>query len=154
MLDTPEIAQTEVQPAAVIRLTVPRAAIREVMGPGLGEIRAALAAQGIAAAGPWFTHHFRMDPAVFDFEIGVPVATPVVAAGRVQPGQLPTSRVARTTYHGGYEGLPAAWAEFDEWIRAKRHKPATDLWECYITGPESGFDPAGWRTQLNRPLVG
>jgi hypothetical protein len=31
---------------------------------------AAVAAQGIAPAGPWFTHHLRMDPATFDFEIG------------------------------------------------------------------------------------
>ncbi len=28
-----------------------------------------------------------------------------------------------------------------------------DLWECYAAGPESGPDPAKWRTELNRPLL-
>ena len=67
MLDAPEILQTAAQAIAFIALEVPRADIRNVMAPGLAELRAALAAQGVAPTGPWFTHHFRMDPAVFDF---------------------------------------------------------------------------------------
>jgi effector-binding domain-containing protein len=153
MLDNPIIVESAAQSAAVLHLTVPRAEIRHVMGPGLGEIRAALVAQGIAATGPWFTHHFRFDPAVFDFEIGVPVGATVAPVGRVQSGQLRAARVARTTYHGGYEGLGAAWGEFDDWIKANGHKPATDFWECYVAGPESGPEPAGWCTQLTRPLL-
>ncbi len=58
-----------------------------------------------------------------------------------------------TVYHGPYEGLGPAWAEFDAWIAAERHAPASDLWECYVAGPESNPDPATWRTELNRPLT-
>jgi effector-binding domain-containing protein len=152
-LDSPQVAQTAAQPAAVIRLTIPRAEIRKVMGPGLHEIMAAIAAQGVAPAGPWYTHHLRMDPEIFDFEIGVPVAAPVAAAGRVKPGGLPATRVARTTYHGSYEGLAAAWGQFDAWVAAHGHTPATDLWECYVAGPESSPEPADWRTELYRPLI-
>ena len=123
------------------------------MGPGISELRATIAAQGIAPAGPWFNHHLRMDPDIFDFEISVPVTTPVVAAGRVQPGQLLARKVARTVYHGPYEGLPAAWSEFEAWIAANGHSPAADLWECYVAGPESNPDPATWRTELTRPLT-
>jgi hypothetical protein len=43
------------------------------MGPGLRELMAVAAAQGIAPTGPWFSHHLRMDPDIFDFEISVPV---------------------------------------------------------------------------------
>ena len=154
MLDKPQIVQTEAQLAAIIRFTIPRAEIRNVMGPGIGELMAAIAAQGIAPAGPWFTHHLRMDPDTFDFEIGVPVTAPVTAAGRVQPGQLLATRVARTVFHGEYEGLGAAWGEFDAWIAAEGHTPGADLWECYVAGPESNPDPATWRTELNRPLTG
>ena len=110
MLDTPQIAQTTNQLTAVIRLTIPRAEIRNVMGPGIAELMAAVAAQGIGPAGPWFTHHLRMDPATFDFEICVPVTAPVAASGRVKAGHLPATTVARTTYHGSYEGLGGAWA--------------------------------------------
>ena len=154
MLGTPQITQTAAQETAVIRLTIPREEIRNVMGPGIGELMAAIAAQGIAPAGPIFSHHLRMDPDTFDFEIGVPVTTPVAAAGRVKPGQLPATKVARTVYRGPYEGLGAAWGEFDAWIAAQGLKPGPDLWECYVAGPESGPDPATWRTELNRPLLG
>ena len=154
MLDTPQIAQTTNQLTAVIRLTIPREEIRNVMGPGIAELMAAVAAQGIAPAGPWFTHHLRMDPATFDFEICVPVTAPVAASGRVKAGHLPATTVARTVYHGPYEGLGSAWCEFGEWIATEGHKPAANLWECYAAGPESNADPATWRTVLNRPLIG
>ncbi|MGH7712735.1 MAG: GyrI-like domain-containing protein [Gemmatimonadaceae bacterium] len=153
MLDTPQITQTAAQQTAIIRLTIPRDEVRNVMGPGIGELMATVAAQGIAPAGPWFTHHLRMDPGTFDFEIGVPVTAPVAATGRVKPGQLPATKVARTVFHGSYEGLGAAWRELDAWIADEGHTPAADLWECYVAGPESNPDPATWRTELNRPLT-
>jgi effector-binding domain-containing protein len=152
MLDEPQIVQTTAQPAAVIRFTIPRAEIRTVMGPGHKELMAAVAAQGVATAGPWFSHHLRMDPGIFDFEIGVPVASPISAAGRVMPGELPAAKVVRTVYHGPYEKLGDAWGELDAWIKAAGYTPAPDLWEVYLAGPESSPGPATFRTELNRPI--
>jgi len=154
MLDKPQIIQTDARRTAVIRLTVPREEIRNVMGPAIAEVMAVVAAQGMSPAGPVFSHHFRMAPDTFDFEVGVPVNAPISAAGRVKASQLPAATVARTVYHGPYEGLGAAWAEFDAWIASEGHKAAPDLWECYVAGPESNPDPATWRTELNRPLAG
>jgi effector-binding domain-containing protein len=153
MIDTPKITTTEALTTAMIHVTGPRSEIQKVMGPGIQELQAALDAQGIKATGPWFTHHLRMDPKVFDFEICLPVAAPVAAAGRVKPGKLPATKVARTVYHGPYEDLGAAWGELGAWIKAQGLTPADDLWECYVAGPESGPDPAKWRTELNRPLA-
>ncbi len=153
MIDTPQIVKTAEQQTALIHLTVPRDEIQKVMGPGYTELMAALSAQGIKPTGPWFTHHLRMDPAIFDFEICVPVAGPISPVGRVRAGRLPASRVARTIYHGPYEGLPEAWTEFQAWIAAQGHTAAVDLWEVYAAGPETSNDAAAWRTELNRPLV-
>jgi len=153
VLDTPQIVETAAQPAAVIHITVPRKEIQNAMGPGLGEVRAVLARQGIEPAGPWFTHHLRLSRESFDFEIGIPVSAPVAPAGRVVPGQLPAATVARTVYHGEFEGLGGAWGEFEGWIRAGGHTPRPDLWERYLVGPEATADPALWRTELNRPLA-
>ena len=152
MIDTPEIAPTTEQRAAVIHLTVPRSQISEVMGPAIGEVMATVQAQGIAMTGPVFSYHFRMDPDTFDFEVGVPVATPVAPSGRVISSVLPARRVARTVYHGGYEGLGDAWSQLNDWIASEGHGTAPDLWERYLVGPESGPDPAAWTTELNRPL--
>lgn len=153
MLERPQIVQTQATRTAVIRLTIPRAEIQNVMGPGMAEVVAAVTAQGIGPAGPLFSHHFRMAPDTFDFEIGVPVTAPVFAVGRVKAGELPAATVARTVYHGPYEGLGDAWGEFEAWIAAEGLRAAPNLWERYVAGPESSPDPAKHRTELNRPLV-
>ncbi len=145
MLDEPQILQTSARLTAFIPVVIPRERIREVMGPGLEEVKAAVAAQGIELTGPWFTHHVRLDPDVFDFEISVPVASPVTASGRVQAGEWPAMTVARTVYHGGYEGLGAAWEEFDERVGAHDHVLMPDLREVYLVGPWENADPARGR---------
>ena len=138
---------------AMIHLTIPRSEIRSAMGPGIGELMAAAGAQGIGPIGPWFTHHLKMDPEVFDFEICVAVTAPVAAVGRVVAGQRSAAKVARTVYHGPYEGLAGAWGEFKNWIVANGHAQSPDLYECYVAGPESSANPADWRTELTQPLI-
>lgn len=153
LIETPQVLQVAPTLYACVALTVPREQIQHVMGPGLREVHTVLAAQGIAPAGPWFTHHLRVDPAVFELEICVPVAQAVRASGRVRPGELRAATVARTRYRGPYEQLGAAWGEFMAWIAAAGHTPAVDLWECYLAGPEASADPRDWCTELNRPLI-
>jgi effector-binding domain-containing protein len=153
MIEAPEIAQTAAQFTAIIHLTIPRSEVRSAMEPGISEVIAAAKAQGIGPAGPWFTHHLKMDPAIFDFEICVPVTAPAAAVGRVKPGEMPAMRVARTIYLGPYEGLGAAWSEFKGWIAANGHVPGPDLYERYLTGPESTANPGDWRTELSQPLT-
>ncbi len=154
MIETPQIIQTSEILSAVIRLNIPREEIRNVMGPALEELYSTIAAQRIELAGPWFTHHLRMIPDRFDFEVCIAISTPVTASGRVEPGICPAMKVARTVYHGSFEGLGSAWGEFDDWIAANGHPSATDLWERYLVGPDSSPEPADWRTELNRPLMG
>jgi len=103
-------------------------------GSGLSELKAAVAAQGIATTGAWFDHHFRRPTDTFAFEICLPV-------------------VARTIYHADYDGLGAAWGEFEAWMVANGHKTGPDFWQCYLMDPESNTDPSTWRTELNRPLI-
>jgi len=154
MIDTPEIVLTEARRAAVIRLTIPREEIRSVMGPAIGEVMGVLAAQGIVAAGPVFSHHFRMDPDFFDFDMGVPVEADVLPDGRVKEGHLPGVKAARTVHLGPYEELGAAWGELQAWVESRGLERAADLWECYLVGPESGPDSSIWRTELVQPLLG
>jgi lipopolysaccharide export LptBFGC system permease protein LptF len=62
MLAAPEIIMTNVQEAAVIRLTIPRSEMMKVFGPAVGELMAALAAQGMEPVGAVFAHHLKMSP--------------------------------------------------------------------------------------------
>ena len=146
MIDKPNIVRTEAQPAAVIHVTVAKDKIREVMGPGLKELRDTLAAQGIEPTGPWFTHHLRLDSSQWDFEIGLPITAPIKPEGRVKPGELPALTAARTVYRGDYEGLGTGWGELMSWIKAAGHVAASSLWEVYL-------EETPCRTELTRPLV-
>jgi effector-binding domain-containing protein len=154
MLDKPQIVQTADQPAAVIRLKIPREEIQKVMGAGIQELIATVQAQGVGPAGPVFSHHLRMDPGTFDFEIGVPVKAPVKETERVKNGKLAgRPKVARTVYRGPYEGIGPAWGEFNQILKAQGLEIAGDLWEVYVAGPETGPDASQWQTELNRPLA-
>ncbi len=153
MISTPEIIQIEAEPAAVIHIRTPRSEMVKVFGPAVAELMAALAEQGVEPDGAVFAHHLEMTPDYFDFELGVRVSAKVAAVGRVQPGQLPAARVARTIYSGPYEGLSSAWGAFGDWIKANGHEAAGNLWEIYSVGPHSTPDPSDWRTELVRPLV-
>ena len=153
MIEPLRVLQTTPQLVAFIPIQVPSEDIRKVMGPGLAELRAAVAAQNVAIVGPWFTHHVRNPSDVFDFEICLPIATPVAPENRMKPGQWPAMKVAQTTYHGGYESLGAAWGEFMGMIKAAGHKTADGLYESYAVGPEASADPGAWRTVLSKPLI-
>ena len=154
MIDPPQVMECAAQPAAVIHLAIPREEIRNVMGPGYSELMAVITEQGVTPVGPWFSHHHKMEPDTFDFDIGIPVAQPITPSGRVRAGELPAATVARTVYHGGYEGLGDGWGEFQKWMADEGLEAAPDLWEVYSVGPESSPDPADWRTELSRPIVG
>jgi effector-binding domain-containing protein len=153
MISTPAIIQTEAHAAAVIYITTPRNEMMKVFGPAVSELLLALAAQGVEPIGAIFAHHLKMLPGIFDFELGIKVTAPVTATGRVKPGELPATKVARTIYSGPYEGLPSAWGEFDAWMKANSHEPAENLWELYSVGPQSTSNAADWRTELNRALA-
>src|SRR5258708_4248843 len=108
MIDTPQILDSSAQQTATIHLTVPRAKMQSVMGPAMQEVMAAVSAQGAKPTGPMFSYHLKLPSDVFDFEVGVPLAKPFVASGRVMPSELPKARIARTIYRGPYEGSGAA----------------------------------------------
>lgn len=154
MISTPEVLQTGAQPAAVIHIKVPRSEMQTVFGPAVSELMAVLSAQGIEPLSAVFAHHLTTSASDFDFELGAVIAGAVTPSGRVKPGQLPAARVARTTYTGPYEGLHEAWNQFQTWMQVNGHDPAGSLWELYAVGPQSTDDPAGWRTELTRPLAG
>lgn len=152
MLGTPHISQTVEQNTACIDLVIPRTKMMEVFGPAVDELVATLTAQGMPPAGSAFSHHFRMSPDMFHFEVGFVTAAPITPAGRVKPGRWPAQEVAHAVYYGHYDGLASAWSQFNAWMETNKLSQAEDLWEHYVAGPHSNPDPATWRTELYRPL--
>jgi effector-binding domain-containing protein len=154
VIDTPSVGNTTPQLLAKIRFALPRSQLRAVLGPAIGEVKATVAAQGIAAAAPWFTHYFRIDPLHADFEVCVPVTRRVAETGRVRADEWPATSVARTIYHGAYEGLAGGWSDLKLWVRANGYAAGEGRRECYAVGPESRTGSRHWRTELLLPLRG
>jgi effector-binding domain-containing protein len=154
MIDPPQIVQTAAQTTAVIPLRLKMADMPKFVGPAIGELMKAVAEQDVGPAGPWFIRVLERSTDVIDCEVSVPVRAAVKPTGRVKPNTLPATTVARTIHHGGYEGMPAAWGELDAWVAKSGRKPAANLWDVYVVGPETSKNPADWRTEMNRPLVG
>jgi effector-binding domain-containing protein len=153
MLSAPHVAQTSVRQVAAIRLNILRSEMPAYFGPAAQEIFASLAAQQVQPVGALFAHHFQMPPDRFDFELGIEVANPISAAGRVVASTLPALRVAHAIYTGPYAGLPNAWPAFRQWIASQGLKHAENLWELYAVGPQSTSNPAEYQTELFQPLV-
>ena len=153
MIQSPQIVQSAAQLHAFIPLLIPRSEIQLIMGPAVGEIIAAVTAQGVGPSGPFFTYHIKMEPGIFNFQVCFPVRAAIVPTGRVQAGTLPAARVARTIYCGAYEGLGQAWGEFKRWVDSAGHQSRPDLWESYQIGPDRSDDATTWRTELNQPLM-
>jgi effector-binding domain-containing protein len=147
IIDVPEYA------TAVVRVSTPRSEMREAMGAARRALHAGLAEQGISPAGPMFSHHFKMEPGIFDFEIGVPVDAVVTALGRLEPSRIPAAKMVSTIYHGGYEGLGEAWELFDDALDAQGLHIHEDLWETYLVGFDQSDDQSGFQTELKRSLL-
>ena len=152
-MTVPIVLETTSRWFAALPVRVPRSEIQSVMGPGIARVHTTIQQRGIAPTGPWMTHHLRITPEKFDFEICVPVAAPFEAIGDVRAVEWPAQRVAMALHRGPYEGLGPAWGEFMAWLKANGHTPAEDLWECYAVGPETSPHPSDWITELYRPLV-
>lgn len=153
LIDTPEIVDAPAVKVAKIHIVAPASEIRTVMGAGLQELRAVLADQGIETAGPWLTHHLKMPGQVFDYEICIPIERDLKPQGRVENGEIPAARTARTTYRGNFDKLGEGWGQFMAWINALPVKAGGTLWEVYRVGPDDSANPADWQTELNRPLA-
>jgi effector-binding domain-containing protein len=153
MIEPPQIVQTESRAIAFIPITASWEEMPKVMGPGIAELLAVITAQGMTPTGEIYTHHLRRPTDTFAFKICVPVAGVVLAAGRVQPGEWPSMKMARTVYQGPYEGLENAWPEFFDWITANGLTTSDELWEGYTVGPHSHPDSSAWRTELSLQVV-
>ena len=153
MIEPPHLIELPARLTAIIRLTVPREQIQQVMDHNIQELLVAFAEQGVAPSGPLFTHHLRIDPKIFDFELGFPVTTAVAPTEARVAKRMARHEGRADCLPRSYEGLAAAWGEFHAWIAANGHAPTIDLWQSFLYGPESNpTDPSTWRTALIRPL--
>ena len=109
----------------------------------LDEVYALVRAGGVAKAG----HNvmlYRDD--VPNVEVGLQVAGPFGANGRVILSELPAGRVATTVHRGTYDGLGAAHEAVHAWCAKNGHELTRTRWEVYGDWHE---DPTQVETEIS-----
>ena len=159
MSHEPQIQERAAQHYAGIPVTVAMDGLASAIDSGYAELFGWLGSQGIPPAGAPLIRYLVIEMAgELQIELGVPVAAPVTASGRIQPGTLPEGRYAVLRHTGPYDGLIASnaallrWAqetgiEFDTW-----DTPQGSAWrsrvEHYLTDPSQEPDPAKLETDV------
>lgn len=147
-LTAPTLVILDAVPTAVVRHRgVTMATLRPLFDAGYS----AVAASGAALAGPAFAL-YRGDPsAVFDLDLGFPVAEPMPAPVpglvTVEPSQLPAGSALALSHLGAYGSLPETWGRLGADAGRRGLEPTGSL-EVYVTAPTPDTDPTTLRTDL------
>jgi DNA-binding transcriptional MerR regulator/effector-binding domain-containing protein len=120
----------------------------------LGELHAALSAQGISPTGPAggiFSNalfsHARGEAAVF-----IPCDGKVRAIGRVAARVVPAVELATLVHKGAHANIDLAYGSLATYVA--RHALAIEgpLREYYLVGPQDTSDASAWRTEIGWPI--
>lgn len=147
-----ELVTRQAQTTAVIHEKVPVKELPQFFQRALGQVYAAIQAQGAAPAGPPFALYFGMPSESVEVEAGFPVSKAVARQGAVTPGSLPGGRCAHGMHVGPYETLKQTYDELMGWMAARNLKPADEMWEVYWSDPAKEPNPAQWRTEIFWPV--
>src|SRR5580693_458448 len=140
--------------AAAIGAVVDRADVLAWMQGALGELRAAVRAQGLHAAGPsggvFASELFQQDQG--QATMFVPVAGPVRPIGRVTSVVVPAAELAIICHHGSLADADLSYAKLGSY--ATTHEISIDgpLREYYLLGADDTADEAEWRTEIGWPI--
>jgi effector-binding domain-containing protein len=155
----PRIEERTARDYAGIQATVPMTGISAAIDEAFPELFGWLARTGAVPAAPPFLRFLVIDmEALLQIELGVPVAAPMTASGRVRPGVLPAGRYVVLRHIGPYDGLIDANAALQQWAHDNglefdmRDTPEGSVWgsrfEEYITDPSAEPDPSKWETDV------
>ncbi len=147
-----EIRQVPRQDTAVMRVRCRPDGIAASMGEALGKVFAAIGRAGATPAGPVFSRYFEFGAETVDFECGAVVTAPFTGEGEVSAGELGGEEAAVGMHVGPYDTLSETYSAMQAWIVSQGRRPASAMWEVYLTDPQQEPDPARWQTEIYWPV--
>jgi DNA-binding transcriptional MerR regulator/effector-binding domain-containing protein len=140
--------------AAAIEAVVDRADVLAWWQGALGELRAAVRAQGLHAAGPaggmFASELFQTDRG--QATVFIPVPGRVRPIGRVTSAVIPAAELAIISHQGSLDDADLSYAKLGSY--AITHEISIDgpLREYYLRGAGDTPDEADWRTEIGWPI--
>ncbi len=153
MLDpSPKIVELNPQNAIAMRGDVPVAELPGFFEKAFSAAAAAAETAGAEITGPPFGFYPEMPTDTVVVEAGFPVSAPFETAGNVHALVLPGGQAVEAIHIGPYETMEKTYADLQAWMSEQGLRPASGLWECYLSDPRSEPDPTTWRTRIVWPL--
>ncbi|POH62509.1 AraC family transcriptional regulator [Cryobacterium zongtaii] len=150
-----QIDRVELEPRTLLGVheNVKMADLTEYFGRAFEVSAAAMAAQGLTPAGPPLALYHGMPTDTVDVTAGFPIAGPAHGTADVVVTELPAGSAIASVYTGPYDGMTRTYDEIAAWLREQNLTPGMDMWEEYLSDPETNPDPATWQTRIVFPLT-
>lgn len=145
-----EIRELEPQVAAVKRVSTTAADLGGVIDKTFPSLFGELVSKDVEIVGPPFVRYLKTGDEL-EIELGIPIAHDT-SPGATKSVTLPAGPAAVYVYIGAYDGLPAAWKQFGEWVQRQGREQDGPFWESYVSDPREVPDPAMRITELYMPL--
>ncbi|WP_166804901.1 GyrI-like domain-containing protein [Cryobacterium sp. Sr8] len=132
---------------------IPITAMVDYFGRAFTTSAAELGKQGAYPAGPAIALYHGKPTDIVDVTAGFPVEQPVTSTPEASVVTLPGGPAIQTVHTGSYDSMTGTYDELMAWVTEKDLTMSEDMWEEYLTGPESDPDPSTWTTRIVRPLA-
>ena len=130
-----ELVEQMPQQVALVHGHVENSEYDDFLAGAFEEVRALLAAQHMAPAGPPFAR-YRATGVGMEVDAGFPVDGEVRAWGRVTVSTLPGGPVVSAPHVGDHDTVGFTYETLQEWLAGNDFIPAGDPWEAYPERPE------------------
>ncbi|QIQ01886.1 MerR family transcriptional regulator [Streptomyces liangshanensis] len=141
-------------PAMAVTAAVDRADLLPWWQGALGELHAAVLAQGLEPTGPpgglYASELFQDDHG--RATVFVPVEGPVRPIGRVEPLLVPAAELAVITHHGPLDDADLTYGELGAYTVRHEISVAGPLREYYVRDARNSPDPSEWITEIGWPI--
>lgn len=152
-LMSPHVVDLDPQETIAIRGEVPFTELAAFFERAFREAAEAAGASGVEIVGPPFGFYPEAPAETVVVEAGFPVS-----AAAHPPGDeahrlvLPGGRAIEALHIGSYDAMEQSYSELESWMKDEGLKPATRMWESYLSGPGAQPDPATWQTRILWPI--
>lgn len=133
--------------------TVRMADLTEYFGRAFAASSATIAGQGLVPTGPPIALYHGTPTDTIDITAGFPVDAAAVAGEGLVLTPLPVGPAVTTVYVGPYDGMTRTYDQIAAWLQAEKLTPRQEMWEEYLTDPDTNPDPATWQTRIVFPLA-
>jgi len=153
-----KIERAELEPQTIlgVREVVKMSELTEFFSRAFAASAKELAAQGNHPVGPPVAIYSGMPSDTIAVTAGFPAvrpATPAEKGSGLVLAELQGGPVVTAIHIGSYDQLGESYGKIATWMAEHQLKPAAEMWEEYLVGPDSVTDPTLWQTRIVFPIA-